>query len=276
MERDRTQTPLTDYEPWLTTWQLTPSGAGFATHTSKLLPVMHGRRPAMLKVTTHPEEVSGSVVMRWWAGVGAARVLTFDDTACLLERATGTASLARMASTGADEEATAVLCRVAALLHAQDPADRPAVVLTLEEWFRELWPVAVARGGLYGRAAQEAERLLGTQTDRVVLHGDLHHDNVLDFGERGWLAIDPKGLYGERTFDYVNLLRNPEDQSAQAVERLAGRVVHVARLASVEARRLLEWTVAFTGLSAAWIANDGDEPVLDLAIAGAALGLLDG
>jgi streptomycin 6-kinase len=37
-----------------------------------------------------------------------------------------------------------------------------------------------------------------------VLHGDLHHDNVLDFGRRGWLAIDPHGLFGERGFDYAN------------------------------------------------------------------------
>lgn len=32
----------------------------------------------------------------------------------------------------------------------------------------------------------------------VTLHGDLHHGNVLDFGASGWLAIDPKGLKGER------------------------------------------------------------------------------
>jgi streptomycin 6-kinase len=40
--------------------------------------------------------------------------------------------------------------------------------------------------------------LLTTQREKVVLHGDMHHGNVLNFGSRGWLAIDPKGLIGER------------------------------------------------------------------------------
>jgi streptomycin 6-kinase len=230
----------------------------------------------MLKVTNHAEEVTGAAVMRWWGGVGAARVLAHDGGAFLLERATGTASLARLSGERADEEATEILCRVASRLHLHDPVDRPHAVVPLERWFTELWPVAAARGGRFAIAAETAERLLASQRDRVVLHGDLHHDNVLDFGARGWLAIDPKGLYGERTFDYVNLLRNPEGQSEQVVRRLASRVAHVARLAAFEPRRLLEWTLAFTGLSAAWLVNDGEEAVLDLAMAGAAHGLLHG
>lgn len=48
----------------------------------------------------------------------------------------------------------------------------------------------------------------------AVLHGDLHHGNVLDFGPLGWLAIDPKGLHGESGFDYANILSNPDRASA--------------------------------------------------------------
>jgi streptomycin 6-kinase len=268
--------PVRHFEPWLSAWDLTPDGPPFATHTSLLMPVTHRGGPAMLKVTPHHEEATGAAVMDWWAGDGAARVLAFDETASLLERATGPASLARLSGEGADEQATAILCRVTSRLHAKDPVTRPPSVVPLEGWFGELWPVAAARGGLFAKAAETAERLLASQSERVVLHGDLHHDNVLDFGARGWLAIDPKGLYGERTFDYVNLLRNPEGQSERAVERLARRVEHVASLAAIDARRLLQWTAAFTGLSAAWIVNDGEDPVLDLALADAAHRLLDG
>src|SRR5690606_37240043 len=109
----------------------------------------------------------------------------------------GPGSLAAMVRAGGDQEATQLLCRVAATLHAKDPASKPAGIVALEDWFKELWPVADNRGGLLRRAATTAKRLLANQRDRVVLHGDLHHDNVLDFGDRGWLAIDPKGLYGE-------------------------------------------------------------------------------
>ncbi len=48
------------------------------------------------------------------------------------------------------------------------------------------------------------------ETEKCVLHGDLHHENVLDFGEKGWLAIDPKKLYGDRAFDYANIFCNPD------------------------------------------------------------------
>jgi Aminoglycoside/hydroxyurea antibiotic resistance kinase len=40
--------------------------------------------------------------------------------------------------------------------------------------------------------------LAATQRDVAVLHGDMHHENVLKFSSRGWPAIDPKGLVGER------------------------------------------------------------------------------
>jgi streptomycin 6-kinase len=54
--------------------------------------------------------------------------------------------------------------------------------------------------------------LLAEPREVGVLHGDLHHGNVLDFGVRGWLAIDPKGLLGERGFDFANIFTNPISQ----------------------------------------------------------------
>jgi streptomycin 6-kinase len=40
----------------------------------------------------------------------------------------------------------------------------------------------------------------------------------------------------------------------------------VADAAGLDRMRLLQWTLAFTGLSAAWILGDGDKPDLDLAV----------
>lgn len=221
----------------------------------------------MLKVVTEPEEKSGSQVLAWWDGEGAARVVASADDAVVLERAMGPGSLAARAHGGHDAAVTSILCQVAATLHAKDPGDRPAGVVPLEDWFRELWPAASARGGILASGALAAEELLANQQDVVVLHGDLHHDNVLDFGERGWLAIDPKGLLGERSFDFVNLLRNPDAELALAPGRFASQVAVIADAARIEPRRLLQWTLAFTCLSAAWISGDGDDPTLDLAVA---------
>lgn len=51
-------------------------------------------------------------------------------------------------------------------------------------------------------------QLLRTTTSKVFLHGDLHHENILESGD-GWVAIDPKGLWGDRAFEFAAFLRNP-------------------------------------------------------------------
>src|SRR6185503_20817212 len=87
----------------------------------------------------------------------------------------------------------------------------------------------------------------------------IHHDNILDFGERGWLAIDPKGLIGDRAFDYANLFCNP-DASAADPQRFDRRVVIVSEAAGLDRTRLLRWILAWAGLSAAFSIEDGDPP----------------
>ena len=163
----------------------------------------------MLKLATEEEERFGGVLMEWWDGDGAARVLARDDDALLLERAEGTASLADMARNGRDDEACRILCAVAARLHAPGQS-RCRNSSRWQHWFRELQPAAAAHGGLLVRCAETARALLAEPREVGVLHGDLHHDNVLDFGVRGWLAIDPKRLVGERGFDFANIFTNPD------------------------------------------------------------------
>ena len=51
--------------------------------------------------------------------------------------------------------------------------------------------------------------LCASQRAVRLLHGDLHHDNVLYDDERGWIAIDPKGVVGEVEFEIGAALRNP-------------------------------------------------------------------
>jgi streptomycin 6-kinase len=101
------------------------------------------------------------------------------------------------------------------------------------------------------QAASTALELLAEPEEVVVLHGDIHHGNVLDFGPRGWLAIDPKGLVGERGFDHANLFCNPDLASATAPGRLARQATIVAEAARLDRRRLLRWILAWAGLSAA-------------------------
>ena len=254
-------------DDFLIRWNLTPDGEALTTQTSILVPVRYEGSPAMLKVATEAEERRGAESMVWWAGDGAARVLAHEDGALLMERAQGSASLVEMARDGRDDEASRIMCTVAAKLHAPRNTALPPSLVPLTRWFAELEPAASKYGGILWQAEETARELLAEPRDVVVLHGDIHHGNILDFGMRGWLAIDPKHLVGERGFDFVNILRNPDAQTALATGRFARQATVIAEAAHLDRKRLLQWTLAFAGLSAAWILADGDEPELDLAVA---------
>ena len=250
----------------LARWDLVPDGEPIQTPSSLLLAVRRNGVPAMLKIAREEEERRGGALMEWWNGDGAAKILARDEEALLLERAAGPRSLAAMVASGHDDEASRILCDVAVRLHAPRPGPPPDLV-PLTRWFEALAPAARTHGGLLARADRVAQALLADPRDVVVLHGDIHHGNVLDGGERGWLAIDPKGLLGERTFDFVNILRNPDAAVALAPGRFHRQVEVLAAAASVERRRLLDWTLAFAGLSAAWHLAEGTPADLDFAVA---------
>lgn len=270
--------------PWLRRWRLFPDGQPLQTHSSDLLPVRTADdRAAMLKLPHDRDEQRGSVLMLWWQGQGAAEVLADDpDGALLMERAEGAASLTAMALDGADDAATTILCAVAASLHAPRGRVPPGRLQPLSSWFEGLWPVARSYPGVLARAADIARGLLAAPRELIPLHGDLHHDNVLDFGpRRGWLAIDPKGLLGEAGFDYGNIFSNPQPagQVSSDVALLPGvferRLHRVMQLAPIEPMRLLQWVIAYSALSAAWVISDGDDAGLDLGVLARAFAVLD-
>jgi len=254
------------FEEYLACWGLTTDGAPILTSSSRLLPVRRAGTPLMLKIALEPEEKFGNALMRWWDGGGAARVLAHAGDALLMERAEGNKSLAALAQNGSDDEACRILCRAVARLHT--PKNRPPPPLVpLTHWFRELAPAAAKHGGILSLCADTAQALLASPQEVTVLHGDIHHGNVLDFGAHGWLAIDPKGLHGERGFDYANIFCNPDHETATVPGRLARRATWIAAAAGLERRRLVQWVLAWSGLSAAWCLGGGTPPEVQLNIA---------
>ena len=215
------------FETYLLRWNLVPDGDPITTPAARLLPVLHGDQLAVLKLSHEEDERRGGTLMQWWDGEGSARVFARDDTALLLERATGSASLAKMARDGRDDDACRILCATAARLHA--PRSKPfPELIPLAHWFRELEPAAAKYGGILLRCAESARLLLAEPGECGVLHGDIHHGNVLDFGARGWLAIDPKGWLGERGFEFAKFLPTPIWLIRLALSRPSPAVSHDA------------------------------------------------
>jgi streptomycin 6-kinase len=254
------------FRSYIDRWRLTPEGDAITTRTSRLLPVRWQGVAAMLKVALDAEEELGNELMAWWEGQGVPLVLARDGKAILLERAQDGRSLADLMRHGSDDQATRLICAVVGKLHS--PKDQPLPrLIPLSEWFGELGPAANTHGGIFSLAAATADDLLSAPREISVLHGDIHHDNILQFGHRGWLAIDPKGLIGERGFDYANLFCNPDPETAADQERFRRRVEIVIEAAHLDRTRLLRWILAWGGLSAAWKINDHLDPETPLRVA---------
>jgi streptomycin 6-kinase len=246
-------------------WALADDGEVFIVGNSLLQPVMSEGRQAMLKVPLNNEERRGFRLLEYWNGKAAVNVYRYNSDALLMERVRGERSLKRLVLSGKEDEANGIICEVVEQLHANECPFLSDLV-PLRVWFRSLYPAAAREGGFFARGLAVAQELLVAPGDPVALHGDIHYDNILDGGTRGWLVIDPKGLAGERGFDYANIFCNPDLTVAGSPGRLSKQVRLVAVFAGIEVRRLLCWIIAWAALSASWMLEDGVDPVLPLTV----------
>jgi len=99
------------------------------------------------------------------------------------------------------------------------------------------------------------EKLIRTQTKLFLLHGDLHHYNILQVGKDAWLAIDPKGLIGEREYDTIQyLLNNLENKDILTV--IDQRIDQLVKQLALDKKRILLWGFAHAVLSTCWSLED--------------------
>lgn len=161
-----------------------------------------------------------------------------------------------MAESGSDAEASAVLVSTVNTLHDRRPplSSDEVPLVPLRQWFSELLTTDSNDPLIRTAADVAASELAATRPDdERALHGDIHHGNVLDFGDR-WAAIDPKGLFGHRAFDYANILCNPN--LAAAADNLTERLDNISSQAEIDRDLLVRWTVAWCGLSLVWHQHD--------------------
>ena len=243
---------------YLAAWNLSDPQSLAQTMTSEIYTAKYDGEKVILKLLSlsETEEQSGAVALRHFDGHGAVRLLRGDQGAHLLEYAAGD-ELITLVERGEDEQATRIIAGVIQQLHRVPGPGPQSGLFRLERWFRELFNRAAAdrRAGIdsiYLRGAALAERLLADQRDVRVLHGDIHHRNIRQ-STRGWLAFDPKGVVGERTYDCANTLCNPPmTEIVHDETRLLTNAAILAEALAIDLARLLEFTYAYACLSASW------------------------
>jgi streptomycin 6-kinase len=95
-----------------------------------------------------------------------------------------------------------------------------------------------------------------TSIQSYLLHGDLHHYNILS-KNNSWMVIDPQGLIGEREYDLIQFLLNklPEKDCKEVIKK---RIDIFAEELGLNKERILMWGIAHSILSTAWSVEDNE------------------
>jgi streptomycin 6-kinase len=201
--------------------------------------------------------------LRSYGGHGAPRLLRHDSSqgAVLMERIVPGTNLTDIP----DRDAVVAAVEVMQKLH-QAPIPEGSLP-TVKEWGRGFDRLRQAFDGATGplpndlvqEAQQAFKQLADTMGAGVLLHGDLHHENLLDGTERSWVAIDPQGVIGEAAYEVGAFLRNPVPAIMDEPD-LAGRqrerVIAFSDLLGVSRWRIAGWGFSQAVLSAIWSIED--------------------
>jgi streptomycin 6-kinase len=208
-------------------------------------------------------------------GEGVCKLLEADkqNSTILIEKITPGIPLSSIDN---DDEATKILTTVIKKIHK--PLSEPHVFIAVEEWATAIseYMKKYKNGNgllpmtLVNKANDLFKYLIATSAEPVLVHGDLHHDNVLLSADRGWIAIDPKGVAAEPAYEVAAMIRNPYQKLKNIKDLeplLSRRIAILAEELGFERQRILDWCFAQTILSAVWNTEGEKSPEHALRVA---------
>ncbi|GAB3311035.1 aminoglycoside resistance protein [Epidermidibacterium keratini] len=231
---------------------------------SLVLPVVTADgMPAVLKVAFDGDDESQheALALQHWGGDGAVRLLRADPRrrALLLERA-------QRRDLRSVEPVAA--CRVVAGLYSRlhIPAMPQLVTVTsyVDRWLTAL--ATLPRDAPIPRRLVEQALTLGRAlvgdpaSTGVLVHGDLHYENVLAADREPWLVIDPKAMSGDPHYEPAPMLWNRLDDVAPSERRTAtrDRFFTLVDEGSLDEDRARDWVIVRMVLNAHWMIEDAE------------------
>jgi streptomycin 6-kinase len=204
----------------------------------------------------NPELLTEIYALRHYAGQGSAQLLesNTEKQIMLLERIRPGKNLFDL-----DDDQQSTLIAAQLMQQLWKPVAEEQLFPTVSHWMRNLFDLQPQNTPIDNRliaiAQQLTEALLDSEANVVLLHGDLHHWNILSAGRQPWLAIDPKGIVGEPIFDVCALLRNPVSRITSIpdfADTTRRRLNILAEVLGFEKKSMLQFSLAQAVLSAQW------------------------
>lgn len=227
--------------------------------------------PAILKIAPKSERLDREICWYQAQKTGCARLIMSDNEqgAMLLEYLQPGISLKQKVIDGKDDEATAIIAEVMLQLN-------PAKVSGASPFphvSRLVKDLELLKGRVSGKLVNYAlslfHRLLEVKED-YVLHGDLHHDNILSHGKT-YKAIDPHGYVGPRAFEVGAFIRNPYDcfhEYRSLKQTIMSRLNILYELLPFSRDEIDGWALIYSLIAASWSVQDhGELPTEHLDIA---------
>jgi streptomycin 6-kinase len=192
-----------------------------------------------------------------FSGFGVVKVLKESDGMLLIERAVSGASL-KSYFPDKDNDAIHITCNCLKRLH-QEQIPPVYTFPHVKDWPMALDEDFSIPVHYVNKARQLRNSLLMTFSEPVLLHGDLHHDNMLQNGH-GWIVIDPKGVIGEPAYEVAAFIRNPIPELLvlnNAAGIIRHRIARFAEILELSEQRIFDWCFVQAVLSWAWALEDG-------------------
>ncbi|MGL5930766.1 MAG: aminoglycoside phosphotransferase family protein [Dermatophilaceae bacterium] len=252
----------------LSRWDLMSDGPPRTGRTALVLPVRRGSERLALKVAwPHPEGAHEALALSTWGGRAAVRLVAAlpSQGVLLLERLDPERDLR-----GVDaDEACLETGRLLRRLQVPAPPQLPRLAVYLEPHLERMTRRPAVPRRVVTRTRGLARELLAGPVPELLLHTDLHYENVLH-GPQGWTAIDPKPVAGHPAFDIFPSVQNRvEEMGTGATFRwsVRRRVSLLARSAGIDEDEALAWTLLRAGVGVSWATVDPDPTRLTLCVA---------
>lgn len=197
-----------------------------------------------------------ALTLRAFAGFGTVNLLLEDDGILLLERAVSGVSL-KSYFPEKDNESIQIVVECFKKLH-QTPIPCDHDLPHIKDWLMVLDKDLDIPTDTLHKARRLRDELIASSAKPVLLHGDLHHDNILHNGN-GWAVIDPKGVIGEPAYEIAAFIRNPipellEHHNASSI--IDNRINQFAKTLKLSKQRIINWCYVQAVLAWVWTLED--------------------
>lgn len=108
------------------------------------------------------------------------------------------------------------------------------------------------------------EELFYKYDDRVLLHGDLHHDNIILNDKGTYCMIDPKGIIGPEIFDLPRFILNEmdfvsDDKCRKHILQIIEMISQKTKYSSIDIIKLFFMEIMLANV---WYIEGGGKPNL--------------